>query len=110
MTPMIWLGIVMVLLVMATLRRVHSGRRIRAYRARGAVLVDVRTPDEFRGGHAGGTINMPLDKIDGLIGQLDKSRPVLICCASGARSAVAARMLRKKGFDIFNAGSWTRLR
>ena len=110
MTPMMWLGIAIVLLVVAALRRIHSGRRIRAYRARGAVLVDVRTPQEFRGGHAEGALNMPMEQIAGLLGKLDKSRPILLCCASGARSAVAARMLREKGFDTFNAGSWTRLR
>ena len=110
MTPMMWLGIFTALIFVATLRRIHSTKRIGAFRVRGAVVVDVRTSNEFRGGHADGAVNMPLDEIAGLASKLDKSRPVLVCCASGARSAVAARMLREKGFDTFNAGSWTRLR
>ena len=110
MMPMMWLAIIAVLVAVTTLRRIHSGKRIRVFRARGAVVVDVRTSNEFRGGHAHGAVNMPLDQIAGLASKLDKSWPVLLCCASGARSAVAARMLREKGFDTFNAGSWTRLR
>lgn len=110
MTPMMWVGIFTALIVAATLRRVHAIRRIQALRARGAVVVDVRTPMEFRGGHAEGALNLPMDQLADLAGKLDKSRPVLLCCASGARSASAARLLRKKGFEAFNAGPWTRLR
>lgn len=70
----------------------------------------MRTPAEFAGGHAEGAINLPLDQVGRGSANLDKGTPLLVCCASGARSAVAATQLRAKGFEALNAGSWTRLR
>lgn len=90
-------------------RRVRAARLATAFLARGAVVVDVRTPAEFLQGHAPGALNMPLDRLASLAGRLDPSRPVLVCCASGARSARAARMLRERGLEAGNAGPWTRL-
>lgn len=75
--------------------------------AQGATIVDVRTPDEFREGHVKGAVNIPLDRIQGQIGKLDKSKPVITCCRSGARSGMAADMLKSAGFDVYNGGPWT---
>ena len=110
MSPLLWVLLIAGLGAVLLTRRIRSGRRITAFRARGAVVVDVRTPGEFRQGHAPGAINLPLDQLGHQARKLDTARLILVCCASGARSAVAARMLREKGFDTFNAGSWTRLR
>jgi len=55
----------------------------------GATIVDVRTPDEFRSGHVKGSINIPLDRIQNQLNKLDKSKPVITCCRSGARSGMA---------------------
>lgn len=90
--------------------RWRSFRRIAAFKARRAIIVDVRTPDEFRRGHAEGALNLPLDQLASGAARLERSLPLLVCCASGARSAVAARRLRAEGFEAINAGSWTRLR
>lgn len=108
MDPVIWilLGAAAIFL----LWRWRSGRRIAVFRARGAVVLDVRTPAEFASGHVEGAINLPLDQVGTGAGKLDKATPLLVCCASGARSAVAAAQLRAKGFEAVNAGSWTRLR
>ncbi len=108
MPPFVWfiLGAV----ALFVLWRWRSGRRIAALRARGALIVDVRTPAEFQRGHAEGAINLPLDQIAQGAKRLDASKPLLVCCASGARSAVAAAQLRAKGFEAINAGPWTRLR
>jgi len=44
-------------------------------------------------------------------GDLDRNRPVIVCCASGTRSAMAAFRLRRLGFSrVVNAGSWRSLR
>ena len=90
--------------------RWRSARTLAALRAQGAVIVDVRTPDEFRRGHAEGALNLPLDRLSLGAAKLDREQPLLLCCASGARSALAARQLRALGFDATNAGPWTRLR
>ncbi len=108
MLPITW--ILLAAVVAFLLWRWRSGRRIAAFRARGALIVDVRTPAEFAHGHAEGAINLPLAEIGRGSSKLDQSRPLLVCCASGARSAVAATQLRAKGFEAINAGPWTRLR
>ncbi len=90
--------------------RWRSARRIAGLRARGALIVDVRTPEEFRRGHAAGALTLPLDRLSLGSTKLDREQPILLCCASGARSALAARRLREQGFEAYNAGPWTRLR
>ncbi|MFW5740969.1 MAG: rhodanese-like domain-containing protein, partial [Myxococcota bacterium] len=66
----------------------------------GAKLVDVRTAMEFSSGHLPGADNRPLGSFDGRSGELgDKARPVVVYCASGTRSAHAARQLRRAGYE-----------
>jgi len=75
--------------------------------ADGAQFVDVRTPAEFAAGSRPGTINIPLDELSARAGKLDKTKPVVLCCASGARSGIAAGLLKKMGFtSVTNAGPW----
>jgi rhodanese-related sulfurtransferase len=80
-------------------------------KAAGAQVVDVRTRAEFASGHAAGSLNIPLDQLQSRLGELDRARPVLVCCASGSRSAAAASLLRSAGFpNVHNAGPWQRVR
>ncbi|GIL18622.1 MAG: hypothetical protein BroJett040_23730 [Oligoflexia bacterium] len=77
---------------------------------RGAVIVDVRSVEEYKMGHVEGSLNIPLSELPNSMGKLDKTKPILICCASGARSGVGATMLRSKGFsEVVNAGGWVNL-
>lgn len=77
----------------------------------GAVIIDVRTPQEFGGGHIRNSINIPLDQLAGSIKKIKTKGPVIVCCASGMRSASAKSILTNKGFtQVYNAGPWTRLR
>ncbi len=61
-------------------------------------IVDVRTPEEFAGGHLRQSKNIPLPDLGARIGELDKARAVLVVCASGPRAARAAAQLRRAGF------------
>ena len=63
-------------------------------------LIDVRTPDEFRKGHIKNAKNVPLNEI----GQFSpiKDEKIYIICQSGARSKLAAKKLKKRGFDVVN--------
>jgi phage shock protein E len=71
----------------------------------GATVVDVRSQEEFRDGSYPGALNIPVQSLATKMGTLDKKRPVIVFCASGARSAVAARLLKSAGFaDVLNAG------
>lgn len=65
------------------------------------IIVDVREPDEFKGGHIPRAINVPLSALKSRINELEKykNKPVIVCCRSGQRSAQAAVSLRKQGFN-----------
>ncbi len=71
-----------------------------------AQMVDVRTPQEFAQGAIPGSINIPLQIINASHQNLDKSKPVIVFCRSGARSAQARSFLQQVGFDsVHNLGS-----
>ena len=75
--------------------------------ADGAVIVDVRSPEEYREGHVNGSINIPLDRLESQLNKLDKGKPVITCCRSGARSGMALDMLKRHGYEAVNGGPWT---
>ena len=74
---------------------------------KGAVIVDVRTPQEFAQGHVKGSVNIPLGNIQSYIVKLKRqNKPVIACCRSGARSGSAASILNNAGVESYNGGSW----
>ncbi len=79
--------------------------------ADGAVIVDVRTPAEYAGGHIRGSVNIPLQSLQAGMSKLKKEKAVITCCASGMRSASARAMLQSNGFkEVHNGGSWVNLK
>jgi len=64
----------------------------------GVRIVDVRSVGEFEGGHIPGAQNVPLDQLQSVASQWDKTAPVLVYCQTGARSAEAVSMLEGLGF------------
>lgn len=65
----------------------------------GAVLLDVRTSEEYRNGHIDGSINLPLDKISFIEDTVkDKSTPLYVYCLSGSRSGQAVAHLKRMGY------------
>ena len=76
----------------------------------GAQIVDVRTREEFRDGHIKGSVNIPVQNLEGRIADIRRDRPVITCCASGMRSAAAKRILEQGGFsEVHNGGGWRAL-
>jgi phage shock protein E len=76
----------------------------------GAVIIDVRSKGEYSNGHIKGSKNFPLDSLNNHIKELDKSKPVITCCASGVRSGAAKGLLKSKGFtNVHNGGAWNSL-
>ncbi len=68
-----------------------------------AQFIDVRTPEEYAGGHAVGAKNLPLDKLEAYLAELDKNKPVYVICQTGRRSQKGSEILQKAGFkDIYN--------
>lgn len=76
-----------------------------------ATVVDVRTPAEFAAGHHPRAINIPVDQVQSRLAEFgDKSKPVVVYCASGSRSGHAKRLLEAAGFrDVTNAGGFYNL-
>ncbi len=72
-----------------------------------AKIIDVRTPGEFNGFHAPGSINIPLNEIPHRLDELKGMKsPLILCCASGGRSGQAHHYLSGMGIECYNAGSW----
>lgn len=75
----------------------------------GALLVDVRTPEEFSAGHLEGAINIPHDQTLARLTEYggDKDRSVVVYCRSGNRSGQAYKILVEQGFtSTHNAGGY----
>ena len=83
---------------------------IKEFMAKGAIIIDVRTPGEFSGGHIKGSKNIPLNILSTKIDEIKKlDKPVIACCASGMRSAQATSILKSNGIDVMNGGGWSSL-
>lgn len=68
-----------------------------------AIILDVREPAEFGAGHLPNARNIPLGELDKRAAELPSGKPVLICCATGARSGKAASVLKAAGREqVFN--------
>jgi len=76
-----------------------------------AVVIDVRTANEFDQGKIPGSINIPVDRIAINVERIrTMHKPIILCCASGARSEKAATILKANGIkEVYNGGSWTRV-
>lgn len=82
-----------------------TGEDARALVAGGAQLVDVRSPAEFASGALPGAVNVPVDALEGRLGEIQKTGTVIVYCQSGMRSARAAAALRAKGYTVQDLGS-----
>ena len=77
---------------------------LRLWQAKEAILIDVRTPAEYRDGHIPGVVNIPLAEIEKRLGEIPKDKKVVLICRTGNRSAQGTKFLRSKGFDnVFNS-------
>ena len=75
--------------------------------SKGAIVVDVRTPQEYNDGHISGSLNIPLQQIEARISMLKKKEKTIItCCKSGGRAGQAKKILEKNGIRCINGGSW----
>ena len=75
----------------------------------GAQIIDVRTKAEYQSGHIAGSLNIPLQVLEANLAKIDKSKPVITCCASGMRSGSAKGILTAQGYEVYNGGGWASL-
>jgi len=88
-----------------------SAKEASEYLKRGAMVIDVRSPNEFNSGHLLQAHNMPLDRVEMLLPSAvtDKNKILLLHCASGMRSSQAKKKLTELGYkNAFNLGSYQR--
>lgn len=84
--------------------------RIKEFLILEALILDVRTNAEFASGHIKGSRNIPLESLAVEMEMIkNMHKPVIVCCASGMRSAKAARQLKANGIICENGGGWTQL-
>ena len=77
----------------------------------GAVIIDVRSPQEFDNGHIKGSKNIPVNIIQREVNSIKKmGKPIITVCQSGARSGMAKGILKNAGIEVYNGGSWHGLR
>jgi rhodanese-related sulfurtransferase len=72
--------------------------RLLADESADVLLVDVRTQAEFDQGHIAGAVLSPFDALETMFKEQDKSRPIVVYCRSGNRSATALRTLTRMGY------------
>ncbi len=82
---------------------------LKTIKAKGAVILDVRTTAEFADGHVKGSINIPLDRLPQQLKKLSKDKPIIACCLSGGRSGSAVSLLKAEGYEAYNGGGWSAL-
>ena len=70
-------------------------------------IIDVRSYAEYMGGHVAGSIHIPVHEIPNRLDEImQMPQPIILCCASGQRSAQAALFLQSQGINCSNGGSW----
>jgi rhodanese-related sulfurtransferase len=79
---------------------VSTAEAVRLINREKALLIDVRDPAEYASGHVTGARNVPLSKLESAKElPSNKSLPLVVVCATGARAARAAGILKKRGFE-----------
>ncbi|MEE8389142.1 MAG: rhodanese-like domain-containing protein [Acidiferrobacterales bacterium] len=95
------LGMTYVTQMIYKIKIVNSAQTVGLINRDDAVVVDVGEPKEFQTGHLPDAINMPLAKLAGNIGALNKykNKPIVVTCRAGNRSMKGAITLKKSGFE-----------
>jgi phage shock protein E len=97
---------VMIFQYLAKGRTMSDKNTVKEMIDRGALILDVRSPGEFSGGHYPKAINIPVDSLGGRMGELGaKDREIVVYCLSGGRSSRAKQMLEAAGYTkVINGG------
>lgn len=84
-----------------------DNEKIQEYLKNGAIVLDVRTNEEYAEGHVAGSEHIILNTIPGNVAKIKEfGKPVIAVCRSGARSGQATDFLKQQGVDIINGGPW----
>ena len=85
-------------------------KQVDAFLKKDAIILDVRTKSEWDNGHIKEALHIPLNELKHRVGEVKKlNKPVITCCASGIRSAKAAKFLNLQNIEATNGGGWLQL-
>lgn len=88
-------------------KRKDMGGEIKEYLEKGAVILDVRTVEEWNTGHSNGAQLITLATVPTRVDEIKAwNKPVIAVCKSGGRSGQAVRFLQNQGIDVINGGPW----
>lgn len=88
-------------------RKKKMVKEIKEYLAKGAIVLDVRTKEEWDEGHTEGAEHIVLTVIPSEIEKIKSwGKPIIAVCRSGGRSGQATQFLANQGIDIINGGPW----
>jgi len=88
----------------------NKTEKIQQFVANNALIIDVRSQEEYASGHILNSQNIPLHTLSSRIGEIKKlNKPVIACCRSGMRSANATSVLLQNGIEAVNGGGWESL-
>ncbi|EIJ2220253.1 rhodanese-like domain-containing protein [Vibrio cholerae] len=77
----------------------------------GALLIDVRTVEEYAQGHLDTALNWPLSEVETAFSAIEKERPIVLYCRSGNRSGIAQKYLIEQGYTrVHNGGGYAEMR
>jgi rhodanese-related sulfurtransferase len=79
-------------------RKYTANQMILAVNREGAQLVDIREPNDYKTAHIAGAINIPLAQLTESTSRLDKTKPVVVICATGQRALTAVTTLQQQGY------------
>ena len=85
----------------------NSSNEIKEYLEKGAVVLDVRTVEEYNNGHVKGSKHITLATVPLNVDEVKSwGKPVIAVCLSGGRSGQATQFLSNHGVDVINGGPW----
>lgn len=88
----------------------NKNNEIKSYIEKGAIILDVRTDDEYNAGAIKNSKQIPLGDLHNQIDTVKAfKKPLIVCCRSGVRSAKATAILNKNNIDAINGGGWKSL-
>jgi phage shock protein E len=71
----------------------------------GALIIDVRTREEFNAGHVQNAVNLPVQLLERYYEQIPQDKAIVVYCRTGSRSQMAAEFLGKKGWKVYDVAT-----
>jgi len=88
----------------------NTKMNIQEFVGKGAMIIDVRSPEEFSMGHISGSVNIPLQELVSRFSEIEGMHsPIIFCCASGNRSGQATHYAQGRNLECINGGGWSSL-